>query len=206
MFALSIAAVMAILISTLLLIIANVEKEVDRARVRINSYQATIQVAQIIQSAWDLAKKDPTCATFSNVQLLNIAGKRLCMPNTSPGCFSNRFCIERSVSYNIAYADTPLNPMYFENEGPSFAIDISMVPKAYAQASAPLLQPPLAAPPTSNVGVPTCPDPGNRCVQCNSGAGYNADCFKVRVCTNNSETCVDRENYYEALIAIVFQK
>ena len=210
MFALIIAGVMAILISTVLLSINDLEKEVDRAKVRINSYQATIQVAQILQTALDLGNKDASCALFPGVVRITAGGKVLCMPASIP-CISLRYCIEGgSPSYNVTAIERIEPPTEMYAESPPwrsfFPFEISLWPSAQAQASVAKLQPTLPSPPSSAVGVPTCPDVAQRCVTCSPAAGANADCFKVRICTNRSTTCTNQENYYEAQLAMVFQK
>lgn len=206
MFTLSVAALMAILISTVLITISSLSKEVDRLKVRINTYQVTIQMAQIVQSARDLGQKDTTCTAFTGLQQVVVSGKHLCMPASVP-CIFNRFCLAGAApSYVITSIDKIEPEDNFQTSSDGLEVAFSFLPKAEAQSETISTRASLASAPTSNITTPTCPDSARRCVICTPAAGANAECFKIRICTNFSSSCPSQDNYYEAQIGLVFQK
>lgn len=208
MFTLIIAALMAILISSLLISISNLDKEVDRLKVRVNSTQATIQFAQMVQKAWQIAIVDPTCIT-PGTRLVTTSSQSLCMPATVP-CIAYRYCLSEAGNYEITAVDKISEEQYFVQDDvkKENKWSISWLPQASAQSEQVSTRPVLAAPPSSTVAIPVCPaaPPFGQCVVCAPAAGANADCYKIKICTNTSSNCTNRDHFYEAQVAVVKSK
>lgn len=182
-------------------------------KIRVHSYQASIQLAQIIQQSFQVAKEDPSCTGSAGLSLKTTSAGSLCLPSGSI-CVKNQFdfCIatsggEAMISRYDESLPEPQKDLWAFMDSIQLP-DISFFSKAKAQINSSFWLPTaaaLAAAPTASIGNLTCPG-HEQCTICETGANPMASCFKVRVCTNGGTSCPNEKNHYETVVAIVNRK
>ena len=133
-------------------------------------------------------------------------------------CLRQGYCTQTQAgqqSYCLAFPFTvtnfkinPTEPIYVvetktKNQNENF-FDL-LIPKAHAVPPSPWL-PDVDAmtPPTLTIVLPTCnTTTGNdrECIRCNT-PNKNADCLKVKICTNGTPTCNSAADFIEPIFAI----
>lgn len=208
-FTLVLGGLLTVLISSVTLSYSNLTKEIEKLRVRIDGYQATVQISQVIQEAFTVATKYPTCSdpSFGTLTLVNTGVQPLCMP-TGAVCVNTKFCIAQAgASYMISKIDgsTPRQDIFQNVPEKKWSLKFALINEAQAQNFSNSWLPNLAGAPVATIGLLPCAST-NTCTICAPAANANANCYKVRVCTNSSSSCASPDNYFDALVAIVYQK
>ena len=178
----------------------------ERLMTRIEFWQATIQLSQIIRRAYDLGQypglPPGSCPVALGVfNPVVVGANTLCLPTTAAGlCVDSQFCIRAPVGIAAIDHLSPPSP----EPRPTFPMfwDWSFWPKATAQVPEPYL-PPAPALPGSTIDEPLC-NAGNPtlCTRC-IDPGKNADCFVVDICLNYSMACnpADRSEFIQVRFA-----
>ncbi|NUN05049.1 MAG: hypothetical protein HUU57_04735 [Bdellovibrio sp.] len=207
LFCLILSAVIVILLGSIMISLQSFNKGVTRLKTRILGYQATVQISQIIQQGFTTAVKYPTCVVppTSNLVPIMVAGKLLCLP-ADEICINNqfRYCVAKSSGYLISKHTPHESEDIFAQTKSPFHFDFSFLPMAYAQTKPKVWLPVLSSVPTASIQEAGF-DP-NKATVCEPAASANANCFKVRICTNGSDSCSNSKDYFEALVAIVTVK
>lgn len=202
LFCLILSVVIVTLLGSIMISIQTFNKGVTRLKTRILGYQATIQISQVIQQGRSTAKRTPSCAV-PGLTPVSVNALLMCLP-ANEICVNNqfRYCLAKSPDYLITKEiSIESSERSYASFFPSFNLDFSLLPKAYAQLSAPKVWlPNLVNPPTAS--VLEAGFPADKAAVC----GTNAECFKIRVCTNGSDSCPNTNDYFDTLIAIVTSK
>jgi hypothetical protein len=208
LFALIVGALMVSLIATILITVNEFTKDISDLKVRIDSYQATIEISQIVQNAMSAGKYYPTCVSPSGTLTpLMVGSIALCMPTTA--CAGQqRYCVDKSVApFNVTNYQGPFKILketdVARKESPG--IQLSFFPQAEAQSmNTGAWMPVLSTVPTATIGIRTCAAT-DTCVFC-GGPTKNSNCFRVHICKNRLTSCPAVGDYFEAIVAINFQK
>jgi len=204
LFCLILSVVIVTLLGSIMISIQSFNKGVTRLKTRILGYQATIQISQVIQQGRATAKRTPTCVVpGGGLTPVTANGFLMCLPMDKV-CVNNqfRFCIAKNPGYSITKG-TPVESTedVYASIFPSFNLDFSFIPKAYAQLTAPKVWlPNLVNPPTASVSEAGFP--ADKAAIC----GGNAECFRIRICTNGSDNCPNANDYFDTLVAILTSK
>lgn len=207
LFCLILSVVIVTLLGSIMISLQSFNKGVTRLKTRILGYQATIQISQIIQQGRATGSKFPSCVVppSSNLTPVIVDGKLLCLP-ADKICINNQFkyCVAKDSGYMISkYTPTEPDDFYAKKISP-FHFDFSFLPQAFAQTKPKVWLPDLSTVPTASIQEAGF-DP-NKATVCAPAASANAECFKVRICTNGSESCSSSDDYFDALVAIVTVK
>lgn len=205
-FCLALSAIIASLIGSLMISHNSMNSQVRHLKVRTLGYQASIQIAQLIQQGRSNAIKFPACIGLAGQSLTTINGENLCLPNGSI-CVESQFkyCIAKNPNFLISALSVENETLQAEESSWWERLQFSFMPEAKAQSLNRSWMPTLVAPPTATLPALSCATE-NTCAICKTAPNDNAACFKVRICTNGSDNCPDKKDYYETLIAIMYAK
>lgn len=208
LFCLILSAVLLTLLGSIMVSLSRFNKNVTRLKTRILGYQATIQISQIIQQGRSIATKYPTCVVppSSSLTLVSVGGKPLCLP-ADKICVNNQFqyCVAKDPNYLISKHIPNTSDEIYSATRPLFNFDFSLFPKAFAQTKSKPWFPSITGAPTASIEETGFA--ANKATVCGApAASSNAECFKIRICTNGSNTCSDEGDYFNVLVAIVTTK
>lgn len=205
-FCLVLSAIVATLIGSLMISHNSMMKEVRHLKIRTLGYQASIQIAQILQQGRINAIKFPACAGLTGQYLVTINGESVCLP-TGSICIESQFkyCIAKDPDYLISAASIGKEEMQASNLNWWERLKFSFIPEATAQSLNRSWMPTLSSPPTATLPPLSCASV-DTCAICKTAPNDNAACFKVRICTNGSDNCPNKRDYFESLIAIMYAK
>lgn len=206
-FCLIMCVILAVLHGSIMAMTEGLNKSVTRLRTRILSYQATIQIAQIVQRAYQGREEFSGCTdpSLGSVQEYTVGGIGFCMP-TGSVCVNSqfRYCIAQSGgALVISEYRTDLEEEVYAAAEP-LRFDFSLLPKAYAQAVPKPWLPSLTGATTTTMNM-TGFDTRLH-IHCQGAATPNANCLRLRICTNGSDSCPNIDDYFDTTIAVVFRK
>jgi hypothetical protein len=209
---LMLAAVMMLLFSSMGSVFSSLNRTTSDLKRYTTSVGAYSDVAQMISQAYLKAKSTspptpPACDSSSAYYQIGSTGMYLCIPNQKYcSQFLDQYCLA-SPTHIVEFKESTKEVYVVRNfifDGRSWPLSI-LLPHASAAAPAAWLPDISAGPlPTLNIVVPVCDNTvltQKDCIRCDN-PNKNAECFKVRICTNSTNSCSSASSYIEPVFAI----
>lgn len=196
-----IGALLLSLMSSIAINLGSLLKAVRDLKSKTRNYIAIEIIATEIKTAFDIGLQNPNCVATPAVFSKLVVGARVLCLRTVSICYLNQeYCLARTPAFVISEYHEPFKNEIKKSKGNVF-FALNWIQKSFAQEAEVVLRPTITSPPTANITLNTCATPSKDCIDC--GATGNANCFKVRICTNRTTTCTTAANYIEPVIGFM---